>query len=267
MQNKVLHRLLAGLTLLCATGLSSAPLRPLPSVEIFSVNSYLDHLDTVLENYRSQPQTRPHDIDDAYSIVPSPSPASLTDVQFRLQETPELVADQASFFAPYFGQRPQRGRWLLIETEQQTLTVMQDNRPVKVYDNIATGRGGLAWFKVRDDEKTVLGTFYINLINPASQYRIFFRFAYPTHAHFDYALSKGLISPADYATALAHYRRYGAFPQDTVLGGHLGLHGLGEADYDTHLMFNWTRGCIALSNEQIERLLKEIEFGTLVVIE
>lgn len=267
MQNKAFRGLLAGLTLLCSISLSAAPPQTSPPSEIFTVNTYLDHLDSVLEIYRSQPQTRPRDTDDAYSIAPPPAPSSLTDVLIRLHEKPELVEDQESFFAPYFGQRPQRGRWLLIETDQQTLTVMQDSRPVKVYDNIATGRGGLAWFKVRDDEKTVLGTFYINLINPASQYRVFFRFAYPTHAHFEYALSKGLISPADYATALAHYRRYGAFPQDTVLGGHLGLHGLGEADYDTHLMFNWTRGCIALSNEQIESLRKEIEFGTLVVIE
>jgi hypothetical protein len=230
-----------------------------------------EELASILELYHSHPAaqfTLPRGAKPEL-IYPqnSTAPSSLEEVLKRLQAEPDLFADEEDYFSPLLNRRPKSGRWILIEVDQQTLSIMQDEQPIKVYRNVATGRGGVGWLKIRDDEKSVLGAYYINFINLSSQYHAFFRFAYPTHAHFEYALDKGLISEEDYDAAMEHYRRHRAFPQETILGGYLGIHGLGEADYETHQRFNWTRGCIALTNEQIEALRKEIDIGTWVVIE
>jgi hypothetical protein len=55
-------------------------------------------------------------------------------------------------------------------------------------------------------------------------------------------------------------------PQNTSLGGNLGFHGIGNGDPDIHARFNWTNGCIALTNEQIEILAGLVRVGTLVRI-
>ena len=55
-------------------------------------------------------------------------------------------------------------------------------------------------------------------------------------------------------------------PQDTPLGGQIGIHGIGNGDQDIHHNYNWTNGCIALTNEQIDQLGKWIKPGVLVNI-
>jgi L,D-peptidoglycan transpeptidase YkuD (ErfK/YbiS/YcfS/YnhG family) len=55
-------------------------------------------------------------------------------------------------------------------------------------------------------------------------------------------------------------------PQDTPLGGQIGIHGLGSADARVHEFFDWTHGCIALTNSQIDHLSQIVDTGTLVKI-
>jgi hypothetical protein len=55
-------------------------------------------------------------------------------------------------------------------------------------------------------------------------------------------------------------------PQDTPLGGQIGIHGLGSADARVHEVFDWTHGCIALTNSQIDHLSQLVDTGTLVKI-
>ena len=58
----------------------------------------------------------------------------------------------------------------------------------------------------------------------------------------------------------------GGPPQDTVLGGHIGIHGIGEGNPEIHRRFDWTQGCIALTNEEIEQLANLVGIGAKVVI-
>ena len=55
-------------------------------------------------------------------------------------------------------------------------------------------------------------------------------------------------------------------PQVTPLGGYLGIHGVGEGDPGIHADFNWTHGCIALTNQQIDDLAGWIRIGMRVVV-
>ena len=55
-------------------------------------------------------------------------------------------------------------------------------------------------------------------------------------------------------------------PQNTPLGGQIGIHGLGHANEKIHQVFDWTHGCIALTNPQIDQLSQWVDTGTVVKI-
>ncbi len=58
-------------------------------------------------------------------------------------------------------------------------------------------------------------------------------------------------------------------PQNTALGGYIGIHGLGESTREKlkiHEALNWTEGCIALKNGEINALRQYVSIGTRVTI-
>ena len=58
-------------------------------------------------------------------------------------------------------------------------------------------------------------------------------------------------------------------PQNTRLGGAIGIHGIGEETADKlhiHDNLDWTEGCIALRNAEINELRPFLGLGTRVVI-
>ncbi|MEC9482630.1 MAG: L,D-transpeptidase, partial [Halomonas sp.] len=113
---------------------------------------------------------------------------------------------------------------------------------------------------------TPTGEFRINWINEESRFHIFLGLDYPTLDHAQEALAAGILSRPEFYDYLTHYRRHGSPHQDTVLGGNIGIHGLGDADPQIHRRFHWTEGCVAVTNEQIEKLAKLVRLGTKVII-
>jgi hypothetical protein len=188
------------------------------------------------------------------------------DLALFIDMHPELFADQEPFFDTLFGDPPTQGIWVLVDSERSQIMVMQDETPVVILPNISVGKGGVSYLKIQFDEKTPKGIFRIDAINENSQYHRFFRFNYPTLAHLEYAYDKKLLPVEEYHRLLRYYRRYHYFPQDTRLGGHLGIHGIGDADNDLHQRFNWTRGCVALTNQQVDILSHYLKVGTVVMV-
>lgn len=176
-----------------------------------------------------------------------------------------LFEDQALVLEPGI-KTSHRGKWILIDTSDQIVYIMNNDNVVLKMENISLGRNGTTWFKVRDDERTPLGEYRINWINKNSQYRLFFGLDYPTIDQVDYAYQKGLLDHESYSEILSYFERYRNPPQTTLLGGNIGIHGIGQASLEIHQQFNWTRGCIALTNQQIDQLAKHLEIGTVVVI-
>lgn len=156
--------------------------------------------------------------------------------------------------------------WLLIDSAQGTLAVMEDDRTLQVFDGIAVGRGGVAPFRRAGDGTTPRGEFHIAWINPASTYRLFFGLDYPSTVHAEEAYRTRLIDADTYAR-IRRARELGELPpQDTALGGYIGIHGVGARNGGVNPRFNWTQGCVALSDAEIERLARWAGIGTRVVI-
>ena len=156
--------------------------------------------------------------------------------------------------------------WLLVDTGKLTLSVMRGDVALKTYDNIAIGSNGTTRSKRVADEKTPLGDFSIIEVRMESRFHRFLAIDYPTMDDAQRALGDGRVSQAEYDSLRRAWSSGGAPPQNTRLGGHIGIQGIGAGDPEIHAAFNWTNGCIALTNQQIEELLQWVGPGTRVSI-
>ncbi len=156
--------------------------------------------------------------------------------------------------------------WVLVDDQEATLSVFRGDALLERFAPISLGRAGAKTQRVRGDNVTPMGEFRINRFNYESQWRTFMGIDFPTPAHARMALEKGIYSQADYEDYFDYYRRNGHPPQNTALGGAIGIHGLGSADPDIHGRYHWTQGCVAVTNEQIDRLTELVGVGTRVVI-
>jgi murein L,D-transpeptidase YafK len=157
--------------------------------------------------------------------------------------------------------------WLRVDTYAASLSVMDGDRAVATFDDISVGRGGVSMERRLGDDRTPLGEFRIVKVRERSQFHRFFLIDYPNEQRARAALDKGEIDEATFR-AIRRATRAGRLPpQNTPLGGNLGIHGLGRGDPRFHEVFNWTNGCIALTNNQINQLTPWIRVGTRVVID
>lgn len=158
------------------------------------------------------------------------------------------------------------GIWIDVDTTEHTLSVMQGDTIQAVFKNVAIGRYGTTWSKMTKDDKTPLGRFRVGWVNEKSRYYRFFGLNYPNLDTAKRALDENRITREIWLSILEAKSIGKTPPQDTPLGGHIGIHGIGRGDQGIHHEYNWTNGCIALTNEQIDQLSKWIRPGVLVNI-
>ncbi len=155
---------------------------------------------------------------------------------------------------------------LLVDTDSRTLSVLQEGREVDRFEDIAIGRYGTTWFKRRGDNQTPLGQFTIRRITTDTRYHLFMGLDFPDLEAATRALEEGAISEEQWRAIRQASRTGKTPPQNTVLGGYIGIHGIGAGDPEIHEQFNWTNGCVALTNAQIDRLQRWVRIGTPVEI-
>lgn len=154
----------------------------------------------------------------------------------------------------------------MVDTQKLQLTVKQGMRTLKVFNNIAIGRKGAGFKTHVGDDITPIGEFRIAWINDKSPYYRFFGFNYPNRHNADEGMAWGLIDRSTRQQIIAAHDAGKIPPQNTVLGGQIGIHGLGAADEEIHRLMNWTHGCIALTNEQIDTLSRYLKIGVRVEV-
>lgn len=155
---------------------------------------------------------------------------------------------------------------LLIDTGAGTLTVLDGEAVIHTFGDISIGRYGATENKRRGDNRTPLGHFRIGWITRKTRYHRFLGLNYPDLEIASKAFSSGLITKNDWL-AIRHAIKHGEVPpQNTALGGRIGIHGIGDGDAEMHQQYNWTNGCVALTNEEIDLLLTWVSVGTRVEI-
>lgn len=156
--------------------------------------------------------------------------------------------------------------WLAVDTNKLSLTIMQGDTKLKLFENIAIGSNGPTLVKQRDDQTTPLGEFTITEIRRSQRFELFMEFNYPNLDHTERAFAENRIDASVYKALRYNLDRGKPPSQSTPLGGQLGIHGLGKGDQLVHESVNWTDGCIALTNEQLKELAGWVAVGTRVVV-
>jgi murein L,D-transpeptidase YafK len=156
--------------------------------------------------------------------------------------------------------------WLLVDTAARKIEIKEGDKTVETLHKIAIGRGGAGSKTHRGDNITPMGTYRIGWIGEKSSFRKFFGLTYPSVEDAQKALRKGVINQFTFNRIADAQQFNGIPPQNTPMGGQVGIHGLGTADPTVHEIFDWTHGCIALTNRQIDQLSEWIDTGTVVKI-
>ena len=120
-------------------------------------------------------------------------------------------------------------------------------------------RGGEA---ERDHWRTPEGVFYVVRRNAQSEFYKAFVLNYPNAEDAARGYQDGLITRRERDAILRADKSSRMPPMTTDLGGMIEIHG-GGTGYST----NWTQGCVALQNEDLDTLWGWVQEGTPVIME
>ena len=134
---------------------------------------------------------------------------------------------------------------VLIEKKARRLTLLSKENVIKTY-KIALGRNPEGTKEKEGDNKTPEGIYKINSRNEKSAYHLSLHISYPNENDKKRAKKLG-VSP----------------------GGNIMIHGIKNGIgwlEPFHTWLDWTKGCIAVTNKEIEEIYKLVPNGTVVEI-
>jgi murein L,D-transpeptidase YafK len=147
---------------------------------------------------------------------------------------------------------------VVIRKTARTLSFYSGSRLVKEY-RVGLGGSPEGDKERQGDSRTPTGDLYVCTRLRQSRFHRFLGLSYPDPQDAARGLKGGLITRGEYRAILSAHRQRRQPPWETRLGGAIGIHGGGaEAD--------WTLGCIAVENSEIEELFAVLPLGTPVRI-
>ncbi|HVN85080.1 MAG TPA: L,D-transpeptidase [Candidatus Binatia bacterium] len=113
------------------------------------------------------------------------------------------------------------------------------------------------------DGRTPVGTYYVSDKRANSPFHRFLGISYPNIDDAERGFSEHLISADQWADILYANLQHLPPPSHTPLGGRVGIHGFGGRKAAG---IDWTAGCIAVSDEDIDYLFRMVPVGAPVRI-
>lgn len=134
---------------------------------------------------------------------------------------------------------------IVVEKQRRTMTLFNQGYPVRIYQ-VALGKEPTGDKLHIGDNRTPEGVFYIDFRNAQSKFHKALHISYPDAAHVQRAQSLGVAA-----------------------GGDIMIHGLPPAFANLgakHREFDWTNGCIAVTDEEIEEIWQAVPNGAAIQI-
>ena len=135
--------------------------------------------------------------------------------------------------------------YILVEKSLKRLTLFSHEKPIKSY-TVAIGRNPIGPKLEEGDQKTPEGRYIIDTRNQDSDSYLSLHISYPNTIDRELASLAGLTS-----------------------GGNIVIHGTGD-EYawmgKFHSVLDWTDGCIAVTNEEIQEIWGLVPDGTVIDI-
>jgi murein L,D-transpeptidase YafK len=155
-----------------------------------------------------------------------------------------------------------------IFKDRRELWLLKEGKVKKVY-HICLGRSPVGPKRIKGDNRTPEGEYFISEKRKKSPFHRFLALSYPNLSDADRALASRLITAKQWADIWFALQRKQTPPANTPLGGRIGIHGQGQLDRrirEVLTELDWTQGCIAVTNAEIEELYQQVPLGTPVKI-
>ena len=133
--------------------------------------------------------------------------------------------------------------YLVVDKSERMLVAYENGKPIRAYRGLQFGDSPMGHKRFQGDERTPEGVYRIDWRNPQSSFYLSLRISYPNQADRAFA------------------SQYGRSP-----GGDIFIHGQPNGLRSGRMRGDWTDGCIALSNEEIEELWRIVPDGTPIEI-
>jgi lipoprotein-anchoring transpeptidase ErfK/SrfK len=133
---------------------------------------------------------------------------------------------------------------IVVSKEAHVLTLYKHGRPVRSF-NVELGNNWIADKQHAGDDATPEGRYRVAARKGSSTYYRALLLDYPN---------------ADDRAEFARLKRNGGVPRSAYIGGLIEIHGEGGRGRD------WTRGCVALRNAELDVLWAHVDVGTPVTI-
>lgn len=132
---------------------------------------------------------------------------------------------------------------IVVHKGAREMQLWSGSRLVHTMSGVALGDTPIGQKQFEGDEKTPEGRYFIDYRNPQSAYHLSLRISYPDARASEFARARGR-SP----------------------GGEIYIHGQPNWLKLGRLKGDWTDGCVAVSNAEIEALWRAVPLGTVVDI-
>jgi murein L,D-transpeptidase YafK len=134
---------------------------------------------------------------------------------------------------------------VLVEKAARQLTLLRDGKPLKKY-RVALGRAPVGPKEYEGDQRTPEGVYSIDFHKPDSDYHRALHISYPEQHDIDRAAVEGLSAGSD---IMIH-----GLPNGRNWPGRF------------HRRIDWTAGCIAVTDFEIEEIYRAVPDGTPIEI-
>ena len=148
---------------------------------------------------------------------------------------------------------------ITVSKHDRRLTVECDGMHLTTYV-VALGCSPEGDKEREGDGRTPEGEFYVCSRNDRSKFFLSLALSYPNKEDAARGLRDGLITREQHDRIASAIDSGKTPPWHTALGGEIYIHGGGVTS-------DWTKGCIALDNEDIRELFEIVPVGTPVVIQ
>lgn len=157
--------------------------------------------------------------------------------------------------------------WIRVSKSKQTIYLYKGTELTKTYAadlgyNSFADKERRGSTRERDHWRTPEGTFTVINKNANSQFYKAFVLNYPNSEDAERGLKQGIITEGQYQAIVRAEAEGRMPPMNTALGGMIEIHGNG-----TGARSNWTQGCIAVRNSDMDELFAIIKVGTPVLVE
>ena len=139
---------------------------------------------------------------------------------------------------PALAPAAQRADEIRVDKSERRMELLRDGKVIKTY-RILLGDAPIGHKRQQGDERTPEGRYNISFRNDKSRFHLSLRISYPNDADRAQAQARG-VDP----------------------GGDIMIHGKTPPGYSR----DWTDGCIALTDQQIEEVWQLVPVGTPIVI-